>query len=87
MKTKFTLLGGLLILTTRNMACAEEGGSGHYVPGSMSSFVDGVPLQETFIVRYNMVYYDGGVSLNEPLPITGLSTLGADATSWAACSS
>lgn len=62
---------------------AEEGGSGHYLPGAMSSFVDAVPLQETFIARYNLVYYNGSVSANEPLPIAGLATLGADATSWA----
>lgn len=61
----------------------EEGGSGHYLPGSMASSVDGVPPSETFIVRYNLVYYQGDASVNESLPIAGLSTLGASATSWA----
>ena len=62
---------------------AEEGGSGHYLPGSMSSFVDGVPLKETFIVRANVVNYNGNINASKPLPIGGRTTLGADATSWA----
>ncbi len=73
-------LGAVLLLPYLH---AEEGGSGHYLPGAMSSFVDGVPLKETFIARYNLVYYNGAVSLNQPLPIAGLETIGAEATSWA----
>jgi len=75
-------LGGCAVLFQPSLK-AEEGGSGHYLPGSMSSFVDGVPLHETFIARYNMVYYNGDIAANEPLPIAGLQTLGAEATSWA----
>lgn len=62
---------------------AEEGGSGHYMSGAMSSFVDSVPLKETFIARYNMVYYTGDVAASVPLPIAGMPTAGAEATSWA----
>jgi hypothetical protein len=86
MNTKSTLLtalGGGLTLLTVTAAYAEEGGTGHYLPGSMSSFVDAVPLHETFIVRYNLVYYNGSIGLNQPLPIAGLQTVGAEATSWA----
>ena len=43
-------------------AAAEEGGSGHYLPGSMSSFADGVPLKEAFIVRANVVNYNGNIN-------------------------
>jgi hypothetical protein len=64
-------------------ATAEEGGSGHYLPGSMASFVDGVPLKEAFIVRANVVNYNGSISAKKPIPIGGRTTLGADATSWA----
>jgi hypothetical protein len=63
-------------------AVAEEGGSGHYLPGSMSSFVDGIPLKEAFIVRANVVNYNGNINASKPLPIGGRTTLGADATSW-----
>ena len=61
---------------------AEEGGSGHYLPGAMSSFVDAVPAKETFIARYNLLYYDGSVAANQPLPIAAVQTLGAAATIW-----
>jgi hypothetical protein len=62
---------------------AEEGGAGHYLPGSMASFIDGVPLEETFIVRFNALTYDGSIAANRELPIAGLSALGVDADSQA----
>jgi len=64
------------------LTAAEEGGSGHYLPGSMSSFVDGIPLKEAFIVRGNVVNYNGSISAKKEIPIGGRTTLGADATSW-----
>jgi hypothetical protein len=78
---KFRLIALAVLLS--QTVYAEEGGSGHYLPGSMSSFMDSVPPQETFIARYNLVYYHGDRSLNQPLPIAGLQTVGAKATSWA----
>jgi hypothetical protein len=82
MKTRllrFSVLASLLWHPTR----AEEGGSGHYLPGSMSSFMDAPPPKGAFIARYNMIYYQGDLSAHEPLPIAGLNTVGAAATSWA----
>lgn len=64
-------------------ALAEEGGSGHYLPGSMASFVDGVPLHETLIVRYNLVHYGGSAEADRAIPIGGSAALGLDADSWA----
>lgn len=58
---------------------AEEGGSGHYLPGSMSSFIDSVPGQEAFIARFNTVFYQGSISKDISLPFAGLSAAGADA--------
>ena len=43
----------LLLALLPGVAMAEEGGSGHFLPGSMGSFTDGVPLKETFIMRAN----------------------------------
>jgi hypothetical protein len=63
-------------------AKAEEGGSGHYLPGSMASFIDGVPLTETFLMRLNMIHYNGSVGATKPIPIGGQTTFGADASSW-----
>ena len=64
-------------------AAAEEGGSGHYLPGSMASFVDSVPPAETFILRYNLLHYKGDYNRGKPLPIAGISAAGVEAESWA----
>jgi hypothetical protein len=72
----------LLVVILPLSACAEEGGSGHYLPGSMASFIDAVPLRETFIMRANIIYYNGSIGANKQLPIAGQTTLGANASSW-----
>jgi hypothetical protein len=72
----------ILIPVTRQ-SLAEEGGSGHYLPGSMASFVDGVPLEETFIARYNLLYYDGDIGIRKPIPVAGMVAAGVGAESWA----
>ena len=59
------------------LSFAEEGGSGHYFPGSMSSFVDGVPAEETVILRLNALAYDGDFKSNLAAPIAGLAALDA----------
>ena len=58
---------------------AEEGGSGHYFPGSMSSFMDGVASKPTFLMRLNYVYYSGTADVN--IPLGGELVAGMDATS------
>jgi len=64
-----------LALIAAHLACgsalAEEGGSGHYLPGSMSSFVDSVPAKETFIARYNLLNYNGSVRRTSRCPSPG----------------
>jgi hypothetical protein len=64
-------------------AHAEEGGSGHYLPGSMASFADAVAPKETFVLRGNLVNYSGSVGKTQPLPIAGVTALGAEAKSTA----
>ncbi len=74
----------LLIITAASLlAKAEEGGSGHYLPGSMSSFIDGVPPKETFIARYNFVTWNAEAGASREIPIANLITAGADITSYA----
>lgn len=77
-------LAPLLLVSLTAAIHAEEGGSGHYLPGSMSSFVDAVPPAETFITRFNFVTYSGDFSAGQPLPIAGLTVFGVDAESTAA---
>ena len=74
---------GLALGALAGPAAAEEGGTGHYLPGSMSSFVDGVAPAEAFLLRLNLVRYDGKVDKNQPLPIAGLTAIGAEAKSTA----
>lgn len=55
-------------------AGAEEGGSGHYLPGSMASFMDGVSPTEAFLVRYQFIWYEADKDIRVPiagLPIAG----------------
>ena len=70
------LLGGLGLC---NMAQAEEGGSGHYMPGSMASFIDSVPPAPAFLARLNVMNYDGSSSPKIGLPIGGMLATGIDA--------
>lgn len=73
--------GGLLLQTG---LLAEEGGSGHYLPGSIASFVDGTPLTPTFVTRFNGLFYNGSIS--GVLPISGIqpAPVNVDAESYAA---
>ena len=57
---------------------AEEGGSGHYFPGSMSSFMDGVSAKEVFITRLNVIDYSGSFGTGREVPIGGLTALDVD---------
>lgn len=72
---------GLLFIP--QLTPAEEGGSGHYMPGSMSSFIDGVPTEPTFITRFNYIYYNGDTDINRSIPIAGMTALDVNAESSA----
>lgn len=71
-----------LLLTSLN-AISEEGGNGHYFPGSMSSFIDGVPAEETLIFRLNVLNYDGEFDSDVRVPIAGLAALDVEVESSA----
>jgi hypothetical protein len=64
-------------------AWGEEGGSGHYFPGSMSSFIDGVPPAETVILRLNVLDYTGEFDNDIKVPIAGLAALDVEVDSFA----
>ncbi len=83
MKTKHALLvalSGCWILLPSSVE-AEEGGTGHYLPGSIASFVDAVPPTPTFVARVNAIAYDG--SFGGALPVAGLAPVNVDAQSFA----
>lgn len=55
------------LILSSSILMAEEGGSGHYLPGSMASFMDGVASEPTFLLRANYIYYDGKADVAVPL--------------------
>jgi hypothetical protein len=63
-------------------AKAEEGGSGHYLPGSIASFIDAVPGGETFIVRLNGLGYVGSAGVTQRLPFSGKAVVAPKAEIW-----
>lgn len=68
----------LALATISAIALAEEGGTGHYQPGSISSFADGVSSVPALIVRLNVLNYSAESDFNVPIPIAGSSVLGAE---------
>lgn len=72
-------LAGLIVFSGLSLNLfAEEGGSGHYFPGSMSSFMDGVSPTEVFITRLNIIDYSGSFGADREVPIGGLTALDVD---------
>lgn len=77
------VLIAVVLLAAGRSGYAEEGGSGHYLPGSLASFMDGVSPSEAFIARVNVVHYEGEITANRALPIAGLTAINAAAESTA----
>jgi hypothetical protein len=73
----------VVLLCASTSGFAEEGGSGHYLPGSLASFMDGVSPAETFIARVNVLHYDGEVTANRAIHIAGQAAVNAKARSTA----
>lgn len=63
---------------------AEEGGAGHYMPGSMASFIDAFPGKPGAIAALNFfTFYDASAGRSQPLPLGSFLTAGIDATAYA----
>lgn len=58
-------------------------GSGHYFPGSMSSFMNGVSTGPLKATRLNVIDYDGSVGAMREIPTTGFSVPDASVKSQA----
>jgi hypothetical protein len=82
MKPKLILIAVLFGLTLTLSVRAEEGGAGHYMPGSTASFIDALPGHPSFAVENVFVFYGANVSASVPLPVGGQTTLGLDATAY-----
>lgn len=72
------LIGALSAVTAR----AEEAGTGHYIPGATSSFIDMLPDRDTSSLVYanGFTYYEGTAGAGKELEFGGLLTADAKGT-------
>jgi hypothetical protein len=82
MKSK--ILFALILATSLAPAAlrAEEGGSGHYLPGAAASFIDALPGYPSVAVVNYFTYYDGSVGANRNLLFGGDLAAGLKATAY-----
>ena len=64
-------------------AYAEEGGSGHYIPGAMASFIDTLPGKPGLAVANYFNFYNGSGTGSQQLPTGGLVSVDVSATAYA----
>jgi hypothetical protein len=83
MRTTRRCLASFLLLAVAIAARAEEGGVGHYAPGSFASFVDVLPGEPALGVFNYFTYYNGSANASRQIPIAGQVALNVDATSYA----
>jgi hypothetical protein len=85
MKTPVTSKAILFTITTCAilipLSHAEEGGSGHVVPGGKSTLIDLLPTQPGWVFEAIYLNYNGNAEGSRNIPVAGLLTLGLDATS------
>lgn len=62
---------------------AEEAGSGHYLPGAMSSFIDALPGRACFAYLNAFTYYQGSAGGTRQLSLGGQLAANVDASVYA----
>jgi hypothetical protein len=80
-RVSFPAFAAALLLIVPS-AYAEEGGTGHYLPGSMASFLDATPTSGSYGLKLNAVYYDGSLG-RDPITFAGLTLQDVKAESYA----
>ena len=71
-------LAGFIALAIVIAARGEEGGSGHYAPGSFASFIDALPGEPSIGAFNYFTYYNGSGDINRRFPIAGQIALNVD---------
>lgn len=71
MKLKLRAFFVLICCFLTALLFAEEGGSGHYMPGAMASFIDVLPGREAFVYANSFLYYNGSAGGARPLRFGG----------------
>jgi len=76
------LMVALIIALSSIAARAEEAGTGHYIPGATSSFIDMLPDRDTstFVYANAFTYYEGSSGASKDLEFGGLLTANAKGT-------
>ena len=74
---------GVALALAATTAHGEEGGIGHYAPGSFASFIDALPGKPGIGAFNYFTYYNGSANANRQFPIAGQIALNVDATSYA----
>ncbi len=72
------VISGLFAPTARG----EEGGSGHYLPGTTADFMDMLPDQPGFAYANLPLYYQGSVGLSRKIELGGVVASDVKATIW-----
>lgn len=83
MKQKLLTILAVIAALQPAVILAEEGASGHYVPGATATFIDTLPGKPGLVVADAFTYYDGSTSVSQPVDFGGLLTLNAHATFYA----
>ncbi len=60
---------------------AEEGGAGHYVPGSIATLIDLPPTKAGWVIESVFLHYEGDAGAARQLPFGGLIAANLSATS------
>lgn len=71
-------LGLLLCTHLTSPSRAEEGGMGHYVPGTLATLIDLAPTKPGFVIEPIYLHYGGDASAT--LPVAGEATANLEAT-------
>jgi hypothetical protein len=78
---KITVVAIIIGLSLCMPVSAEEGGCGHYAPGTTASFMDALPGKPGLAMANYFMYYDGNASASKQIPVGG--RIAADLDSWA----
>ncbi|MGR3661511.1 MAG: SphA family protein [Paracoccaceae bacterium] len=73
------MAAGLGLLMLSPSANAEEGGTGHYLPGGAATLIDMAPTQPGWVLEPIFLSYNGGFSSTVSLPVGGEVSVGLDA--------
>ncbi len=63
------------------IARSSEGGTGHYVPGSVATLIDLAPTRPGWVIEPIYLHYEGDADLSKQIPVAGIDVFGLKATS------